>query len=45
MKGSHPVPRHWSKRDRAPPSQVLHLQIGLKQGRFEELEKHLYEGT
>jgi tripeptidyl-peptidase-1 len=44
VKGKHPVPRQWTQRGRAPSSQMLHLQIGVKQGQFDELERHLYEG-
>ncbi len=44
VKGKHPVPRQWTKRGRAPQGQMLHLQIGVKQGQFAELERHLYEG-
>jgi tripeptidyl-peptidase-1 len=29
---------------RAPGDHMLHMQIGLKQERFDELERHLYEG-
>lgn len=45
VKETHYVPRQWSKRGRAPESHVLHLHIGLKQSQFDELERHLYEGT
>ena len=44
VKGSHPVPRQWTKLGRAPQEQMLHLQIGVKQSQFDELERHLYEG-
>jgi tripeptidyl-peptidase-1 len=44
VKGAHPVPRQWTKVDRAPREQMLHLQIGVKQSQFDELERHLYEG-
>jgi tripeptidyl-peptidase-1 len=45
VKGKHPVPRPWTQRGRAPSSQMLHLQIGVKQSQFDELERQLYEGT
>lgn len=44
IKETHFVPRKWIQRGRAPASHVIHLQIGLKQGQFDELERHLYEG-
>jgi tripeptidyl-peptidase-1 len=44
VKGAHPVPRSWKQLDRAPRDQMLSLQIGVKQGQFSELERHLYEG-
>ncbi|KAF2839525.1 tripeptidyl-peptidase 1 precursor [Patellaria atrata CBS 101060] len=37
------LPSGWTKRDRAPRDHIVHLKIGLKQGQFEELERHLYE--
>ena len=30
---------------RAPSDTMLHLQIGVKQGHFDELERHLNEGV
>jgi tripeptidyl-peptidase I len=44
VKDSHNVPRGWKKVARAPANHVMHLQIGLKQSNFAELEKQLYEG-
>lgn len=44
VKDSHLVPRQWNNRGRAPAEHLLHMQIGLKQGNFDELERHLYEG-
>lgn len=44
VKETHLVPRAWTKRDRADGSGTINLQIGLKQGNFEELERHLWEG-
>ncbi|KAI1173492.1 tripeptidyl-peptidase 1 precursor [Nemania sp. FL0916] len=43
VKDVHNVPRGWSKVARAPADQVMHIQIGLKQNNFAELEKQLYE--
>ncbi|KAI1145207.1 tripeptidyl-peptidase 1 precursor [Nemania diffusa] len=43
LKDSHNVPRGWKKGARAPADHVMHLQIGLKQSNFAELEKQLYE--
>ncbi|KAF4302378.1 putative tripeptidyl-peptidase 1 precursor [Botryosphaeria dothidea] len=37
------VPRGWSRLGPAPAEHVINLRIGLKQGQFAELEKHLYE--
>lgn len=39
------APRSWSRIGRAPSEHVINLQIGLKQSRFSELERHLYEGA
>lgn len=44
VKDSHHVPRKWSRVSEAPPNSIVKLEIALKQSRFEELEKHLYEG-
>jgi hypothetical protein len=45
VKERHNVPNRW--RDIGPPSpeHLIHLQIGLTQSNFDELERHLYEGT
>jgi tripeptidyl-peptidase-1 len=45
VKETHREPRKWTKMGRAPAETMLHLQIGVKQGQFEELERHLYEGV
>lgn len=45
LKEFHPIPRGWTQLERAPRSHSIRLEIGLKQGRFDELEKSLYEGT
>lgn len=44
VKDDHPVPPGWEIIERAPREEQIHLQIGLKHGRFDELERHLYEG-
>ncbi|KAI4160428.1 MAG: hypothetical protein LQ342_005752 [Letrouitia transgressa] len=43
VKESHHVPRKWSRVGEAPANGIIHLEIALKQSRFEELERHLYE--
>lgn len=43
VKDNHNVPRGWRKAGRAPESHMLNLKIGLKQSRFDELHKSLYE--
>ncbi|KAI1630893.1 tripeptidyl-peptidase 1 precursor [Biscogniauxia mediterranea] len=43
VKDSHHVPRDWRRVGRAPANHVIDLQIGVKQGNFAALEKHLYE--
>ncbi|KAF1941236.1 tripeptidyl-peptidase 1 precursor [Clathrospora elynae] len=43
VKETHFVPQEWTKLDRAHGGKTIQLQIGLKQGRFEELDRHLYE--
>jgi tripeptidyl-peptidase-1 len=44
VKETHPVPGKWTRVGPAPENRLLRLQIGLTQGRFHELEKHLYQG-
>ena len=44
VKDSINVPPRWTPLGPASPQQMIPLQIGLKQGRFDELEKNLYEG-
>lgn len=44
VKEIHQAPRKWSSKGRAPSDHMLHMQIGLKQHKFDELERHLYEG-
>lgn len=45
VKETHFVPNEWSKQERSHGGKTIQLQIGLKQGRFDELDRHLYEGT
>jgi tripeptidyl-peptidase I len=45
VKDVHNPPSRWRKIGPAPGDHVLNLQIGLKQDRFHELERKLYEGT
>jgi tripeptidyl-peptidase-1 len=45
VKETHYVPQEWSKQDRSHGGKTIQLQIGLKQGRFDELDRHLYEGN
>jgi tripeptidyl-peptidase-1 len=44
VKETHFVPREWTKLSRANGDNSIQLQIGLKQGRFDDLVKHLNEG-
>lgn len=36
-------PHLWEKRDRATPSQVLPIRIGLRQSNLENAERYIYE--
>jgi tripeptidyl-peptidase I len=45
VKETHVVPNRWKHVGIPDPSHIIHLQIGLKQGKFAELEQHLYEGS
>lgn len=44
IKERHHVPRRWTRFGPAPAKHPIQLQIGLKQGRFGDLERHLFEG-
>jgi len=44
VKDSHFVPTKYTKLGPAPEEHVIELRIGVKQGDFDALEKHLYEG-
>ncbi|KAJ4286678.1 hypothetical protein N0V90_012930 [Kalmusia sp. IMI 367209] len=43
VKETHFAPREWTKLERANGGSVVQLQIGLKQGKMDELLKHLGE--
>jgi hypothetical protein len=45
VKDYHRAPRGWTNAGPAPAEHLIHLTIGLSQSRFDELERHLYEGT
>ena len=42
-KDTHNAPAAWLRTGRADPDQLIRLNIGLTQGRFDELERNLYE--
>jgi tripeptidyl-peptidase-1 len=44
VKETHFVPKEWSEQERSHGGRTIQLQIGLKQGRFDELDNHLNEG-
>ena len=44
VKDSHRVPARWTRVGPAPAEHSINLNIGLKQDRFDELERQLYEG-
>lgn len=44
VKDNHPLPGGWEITQRAPSEDLIQLHIGLKHGRFDELERHLYQG-
>jgi tripeptidyl-peptidase I len=44
VKDTHNAPKAWEKAERAHPDRLIGLNIGLTQGRFDELEKTLYKG-
>ncbi|KAF2466926.1 subtilisin-like protein [Lindgomyces ingoldianus] len=43
VKETHRVPHEFSREGNAPSQALIRLSVGLKQGRFHELEKQLYE--
>ena len=44
VKEHHNVPPKWNRISDAPLDHLINLQIGLKQSRFDELERQLYQG-
>ena len=44
VRETHPVPRQFTWESDAPQDHMLQLSIALKQSRFEELDRLLYEG-
>jgi tripeptidyl-peptidase-1 len=44
VKETHSVPKEWLRQGRSHGGKTIQLQIGLKQGRFEELDRQLSEG-
>ena len=45
VKDRHEAPPGWSVMGPAPSEHLLDISIGLKQSRFDELERILYQGT
>ena len=44
VKETHYPPAQWQRVGPARSNHMVNLQIVLKQGQFDELERHLYEG-
>jgi tripeptidyl-peptidase-1 len=44
VKETHNAPLDWTKGGRTRGDHVIQMQIGLKQGNWAELERHLNEG-
>lgn len=44
VKESTNVPAAWSRVSKGPADHVIELRMALKQARFDELERQLYEG-
>lgn len=44
VKETHFAPAGWTKQERSHGGKTIQLQIGLKQGHFDELHRHLQEG-
>lgn len=44
VKETHRAPHRWVRTERAAPEKILHLQIGVKQGNFDELDRQLSAG-
>jgi tripeptidyl-peptidase I len=45
VKDTHRVPSRWTKIGVPSANHMVRLTIGLKQSRFDELERHLNEGN
>ena len=45
VKDTHRMPMKWTKIGIPSADHMVHLTIGLKQSRFDELERHLQEGN
>jgi tripeptidyl-peptidase I len=45
IKDTHRVPSRWTKIGEPSADHMVRLTIGLKQSRFDELERHLNEGN
>lgn len=45
IKETHTVPPSFTCIGDAPKDHRMHLSVGLKQSRFDELERHLFEGN
>ena len=43
VKETHILPRDFKRESDAPASHLISLSVGLKQGDFDELERHLFE--
>jgi len=43
VKETHYVPKDWSRLERSHGGNTIQLHIGLKQGKFDELDRHLHE--
>ncbi|KAF2118084.1 tripeptidyl peptidase-like protein [Lophiotrema nucula] len=43
VKETHLLPHDFKRESDAPSNHLIRLSVGLRQGRFDELEKHLYE--
>lgn len=41
LKDSHHIPKRWTRVGYPEPDHTIALRIGLKQGSFSELERHL----
>lgn len=44
LKSTHHIPRKWDRIAPAPPNHMITLQIGLRQGKADEVLQNLKEG-